>query len=99
MLSLAAVEDGVRKIIFIDLSKFSLKPVSSTSHGRDVFAPVAAFLSLGVDPKEFGKRGKMITLGENLMSRGARRWARSWTWTTSETLTNVPSSFLEGALG
>ena len=29
-------------------------PVSSTFHGRDIFAPVAAHLSLGVPPEEFG---------------------------------------------
>ena len=31
-------------------------PVSSTFHGRDVFAPVAAALSTGIDPSEFGKQ-------------------------------------------
>ncbi len=31
-------------------------PVSSTFHGRDVFAPVAAALSTGSDPSEFGKQ-------------------------------------------
>jgi S-adenosylmethionine hydrolase len=31
-------------------------PVSSTFHGRDVFAPVAAALSNGIDPSEFGKQ-------------------------------------------
>lgn len=29
-------------------------PVSATFHGRDIFAPVAAHLSLGVPPEEFG---------------------------------------------
>jgi S-adenosylmethionine hydrolase len=31
-------------------------PVSATFHGRDVFAPVAAALSSGIDPSEFGKQ-------------------------------------------
>jgi S-adenosyl-L-methionine hydrolase (adenosine-forming) len=31
-------------------------PVSSTFHGRDVFAPVAAALSNGIAPSEFGKQ-------------------------------------------
>ncbi len=31
-------------------------PVSATFHGRDVFAPVAAALSTGIDPSEFGKQ-------------------------------------------
>lgn len=33
---------------------FWLSPVSATFHGRDVFAPVAAHLSLGTRPQEFG---------------------------------------------
>jgi len=31
------------------------RQVSSTFHGRDVFAPVAAHLSLGTDPSDFGE--------------------------------------------
>jgi S-adenosylmethionine hydrolase len=34
--------------------KFFRKPVSSTFHARDIFAPVAAQISLGVKPFEFG---------------------------------------------
>jgi S-adenosyl-L-methionine hydrolase (adenosine-forming) len=34
--------------------KFFRRTVSSTFHGRDVFAPVAAALSTGTSPKEFG---------------------------------------------
>lgn len=32
-----------------------LRPVSATFHGRDVFAPVAAHLSLGVPPQDLGE--------------------------------------------
>jgi S-adenosylmethionine hydrolase len=35
--------------------KYFLPRISSTFQGRDVFAPVAAHLSLGLDPKELGK--------------------------------------------
>jgi hypothetical protein len=35
--------------------KYFLSRVSSTFHGRDLFAPVAAHLSLGVGPEAFGK--------------------------------------------
>jgi S-adenosylmethionine hydrolase len=39
------------------------KPVSSTFHGRDIFAPVAAHLSLGVAPGDFGPRiGEAVQL-------------------------------------
>jgi len=33
---------------------FHRKPVSATFHGRDIFGPVAAHLSLGVSPQELG---------------------------------------------
>ena len=35
--------------------RYWLHPVSSTFHGRDIFAPVAAHLSLGVAPQELGE--------------------------------------------
>jgi S-adenosyl-L-methionine hydrolase (adenosine-forming) len=34
--------------------KFFRKPISNTFHGRDIFAPVAAALSAGHQPREFG---------------------------------------------
>lgn len=36
-------------------SRFWRSPVSSTFHGRDIFAPVAAHLSLGAPPSDFGE--------------------------------------------
>lgn len=36
-------------------SEYWLHPVSNTFHGRDIFAPVAAHLSLGVDPHDLGQ--------------------------------------------
>ena len=38
--------------------EFFLTPVSDTFHGRDVFAPVAGHLSLGLDPAELGPKVK-----------------------------------------
>ena len=38
-----------------------LDPVSNTFHGRDVFAPVAAHLSLGVTPEELGEPVREMT--------------------------------------
>lgn len=34
--------------------KYQLRSTSETFHGRDLFAPVAAYLSLGIPPDEFG---------------------------------------------
>ena len=38
----------------LDRDEYWLKPVSSTFHGRDIFAPVAAHLSNGVPPDALG---------------------------------------------
>lgn len=45
---------GVR-VFELTENKFFLSSVSSTFHGRDIFASVAAHLSRGVKPSEFGK--------------------------------------------
>ena len=38
----------------ITADRYFLQPVSQTFHGRDIFSPVAGWLSKGVDPSEFG---------------------------------------------
>jgi hypothetical protein len=48
-------EEKIIGIVSVTNQKFFLKPVSSTFHGRDIFAPVAAYLSLGRDIRDFGK--------------------------------------------
>ena len=42
------------EIIHITETKYFLPDVSNTFHGRDIFAPVAAHLSMGADPLEMG---------------------------------------------
>jgi S-adenosylmethionine hydrolase len=44
------------EVIAITESKFWLSPVSNTFHGRDIFAPVAAHLSLGTPLPKFGEK-------------------------------------------
>ena len=41
--------------VAITKPEFWLSPVSATFHGRDIFAPVAARLSLGFPPEDFGE--------------------------------------------
>ena len=38
----------------LDREQYWLKPTSDTFHGRDIFAPVAAYLAAGVPPKDLG---------------------------------------------
>jgi S-adenosylmethionine hydrolase len=45
---------GSAQITSIENEQYFRQPVGSTFHGRDIFAPVAAHLSLGVPPHAFG---------------------------------------------
>jgi len=47
-------EEKAELAIKLTNSKYQLLSASRTFEGRDVFAPAAAYLSLGVDPREFG---------------------------------------------
>lgn len=53
-------KEGAREIIEITNDRYFLKPVSCTFHGRDIFAPVAAHLSLGERISVFGKSTETI---------------------------------------
>jgi S-adenosyl-L-methionine hydrolase (adenosine-forming) len=44
------------RIFHLTNQNYFLKPVSNTFHGRDIFAPAAAHLSLGLSPAKLGKR-------------------------------------------
>jgi S-adenosylmethionine hydrolase len=44
------------EVVAITDPRFWRHPVSPTFHGRDIFAPVAAGLSLGISPYEFGEK-------------------------------------------
>ncbi|HHT9160083.1 MAG TPA: SAM hydrolase/SAM-dependent halogenase family protein [Candidatus Brocadiaceae bacterium] len=54
LLSYIVQEERPKSIIRLTNSKYFLPSLSSTFHGRDVFAPVAAHLSLGVKPQQLG---------------------------------------------
>jgi hypothetical protein len=52
----ADVLGGVSAAYELAEPRFRLADVSTTFHGRDVFAPAAAHLATGVEPEEFGPR-------------------------------------------
>jgi S-adenosylmethionine hydrolase len=54
ILDLVLSEFPAFKSIMVKNVKFFLEEVSQTFHGRDIFAPVAAFLAKGEDPVNFG---------------------------------------------
>lgn len=49
-----AHQDQPIRVVRITEPRFFRPVVSATFHGRDIFAPVAAYLSLGVSPAELG---------------------------------------------
>lgn len=55
LLSLAAPVPTIRRIIDVSRSRYRLKPVGRTFHGRDVFAPIAAALASGVEAAMLGR--------------------------------------------
>jgi S-adenosylmethionine hydrolase len=61
----------------VTASKYFLKNVSQTFHGRDVFAPVAAHLARGVRPAQFGKliQDHLRTSFEKVVRTGKRYWS------------------------
>jgi S-adenosyl-L-methionine hydrolase (adenosine-forming) len=54
VLSLALQHQAPDTVIELSNPTFRLQPTSVTFHGRDIFAPAAAFLSLGIHPTAFG---------------------------------------------
>jgi S-adenosylmethionine hydrolase len=54
VLMLAAQKLGSEHTFEINNPKFMLPKISSTFHGRDVFAPAATYLEMGMKPSEFG---------------------------------------------
>ena len=54
VLSLILDREERVKVRHITMQHYFLQPVSSTFHGRDVFAPVAGYLAKGVDGEKLG---------------------------------------------
>lgn len=73
ILSLIIAGEEYSSIREVTNSEFFLKEISDTFHGRDIFAPVAAHLSMGVSHKGLGKRTgniKEINLPKPIRSPG-----------------------------
>jgi S-adenosyl-L-methionine hydrolase (adenosine-forming) len=55
LFAFALRREKVRRIVLLDRAGFFRTPVSATFHGRDLFAPVAAHLSVAGRPGRFGR--------------------------------------------
>ena len=54
VLSLVEAKEPKFSVRHITADRYFRQPVSQTFHGRDIFAPVAGWLSNGISPSEFG---------------------------------------------
>lgn len=78
LLEAALALDPPRRIFALEDPRFRLPTVSSTFHGRDVFGPAAAHLSLGVPPEAFGPPVESIAKLGLVPSSGTR--GEIWTF-------------------
>jgi S-adenosyl-L-methionine hydrolase (adenosine-forming) len=67
------------KIRLISNQIYYRKPVSTTFHGRDIFAPVAAHVAAGVSPSKLGKLidDYLRPAFQNPVQTGKRHWVGS----------------------
>jgi len=71
LFTLALQRERIKRVIVLSNKKYFPLRVSSTFHGRDLFAPVAGHLSLGVKPGAFGD--EIDTLAELEVGRPVQR--------------------------
>ena len=55
VLSLMYAREQRLSVRHITSEHYFLQPISNTFHGRDIFAPIAAYLAKGVDHEKFGE--------------------------------------------
>ncbi|MDI6708995.1 MAG: S-adenosyl-l-methionine hydroxide adenosyltransferase family protein [Candidatus Thermoplasmatota archaeon] len=85
---------GLKKVCWITNKKYCLKKISNIFHGRDIFAPVAAYLSLGIKPSEIGiqiKDYKKLDFGEPKETREKIEGKIIFIDRFGNLITNIPS--------
>jgi len=98
VLSLAAEEDGIARIVELKNKKYFLKEISSTFHGRDIFAPVAAYLSKGLNINKLGnplKGIKKISFAPAKLTRNKIYGEVLYADKFGNLITNIPCSLFE----
>lgn len=76
VLSLVPAGTPPKRIIELSNPEYQLKNISQTFHGRDIFAPAAAYLSAGVAPAQLGTPlAAMTQLAIPQIIRGENEWS------------------------
>ena len=79
--------------------EYWLHPVSSTFHGRDIFTPVAAHLSLGVAPEQMGEPTDVLEylpVPQPRVEAEGIRGEITYSDTYGNLISNIPQQLIEG---
>lgn len=98
VLSLAAERKKIRRVVELSNQRYYLQPVSSTFHGRDVFAPAAGHLAAGIPAGDFGPElddWKRLEVPGAVKSAGAIRGEIIYIDHFGNLITNVSARDLE----
>lgn len=94
-------KETILNVIELTEKKYWLENISQTFHGRDVFAPVAAYLAKGENPLNFGEKIKMENLTRLNISRLIKK-KDSYTGSVQfidhfgNIITNIPNNEIQG---
>ena len=90
---------AVEKVYQVRPGRYTLSPKGSTFFGRDIFAPVAAHLSLGVPPEEMGGEVKSVltvpAIKPYINERGEISGRAVYVDTFGNIITNIEGSYLQ----
>ena len=95
----AARKMGIKACYHILNKDLMLREVSSTFHGRDIFAPVAAHVMTGIEPKEVGmpiSERSLVGLDIELHEMG-ETWAKGMVMRVDRfgnVITNIPEAVI-----
>jgi S-adenosylmethionine hydrolase len=93
--------DGCERMVSVENRDLFLKEVSRTFHGRDIFAPVAARLSLGMDIGRLGPETAdymKLELPAALRGPGSLAVTVRWVDSFGNLITGVTGEMLAGAI-
>lgn len=100
VLSYVFAREPAFEAVAVERRDLCLAEVSATFHGRDVFAPIAAHLSLGLPLEELGPRVESVVQGAiaQPVAEGRRAWGRVVYFDRfGNAITNLPRELVVGA--
>lgn len=99
LLVLAAKKAKIRRVIKLTNKRYFRDDISQTFHGRDIFGPAAAHLSIGVNPDELGVKlkgkPKEPDIAHHTIKHGVVKGLIMHIDTYGNLITNIPATVLK----